>query len=141
MSNINMPSPTNLTTFVAPDPGSIALPDGITTNMFILMKQIGDLLWQHYPGHQWIVEPPKGGVVVIRHGLIGARHGWGYVLHVKDFSTWDALRDRVILAGGELMERANIRRGPVRDSDDAPKHIDGLPDKHQPQRKFFPWKE
>lgn len=52
---------------------------------------------------------------------------YGYTLHIAKL---DAKLNKVIRAGGEILERANMVRGASLNL--LPRFIDGVPDKHQP---------
>lgn len=96
-------------TVLAPDPchplGDVAL-----------AAAIAEKLNAHYPGHLWSVHVADsagesanmGGYVVIRNLAVSEEHG--YFLRIERFYddpnlTW-AMR-----AGGEILERARLRRG------------------------------
>lgn len=94
----------------------------------ILAKRAADLLNQHYPNYLWAVNvnaTPTGGCMFIKNFSVSYRYG--YVLHIEKLDT--KLR-KVVNAGGEILERARLNRGKWLDEE--LKHIDGVPDKHQP---------
>jgi hypothetical protein len=71
-------------------------------------KQVGDTLAQHYPGHLWAVSW-QGGVLVVKNLAISSFYG--FVLKYADsFSATDLAR-KAVIAGGELLERAGMKRG------------------------------
>lgn len=74
-----------------------------------MAKEAMGILSHAYPGHPWHVHV-GGGVLNIKHMRMSGR--MGMVLHYKKVAS-DAvlLRKGVILAGGELLERAGLARG------------------------------
>lgn len=94
----------------------------------ILAMRSANILNEKYPGHLWGVfvdSEDKGGVMVIKNFSISYRYG--YTLHLSKI---DHELKRVVHAGGEMLERAKMKRGSW-DGQQA-KHIDGVADKHQP---------
>jgi hypothetical protein len=71
-------------------------------------KDVGDVLNQHYPNHLWAVSW-QGGVVVVKNLAISGHYG--FVLHPEKFATSSEMRKASIAAGGELLERAKMKRG------------------------------
>ncbi len=97
-----------------------------------------NLLTKHYPGFEWQVrindENYYGLMEVINLTLndsLWANCPYGYVLHLYTVYQDPGLKC-VIMAGGEILERANIYRGA--NKGDAPIMIDGVLQKHQPTR-------
>lgn len=93
-----------------------------------LAKEVGDVLWKHYPGYVWRVEPDmaKTGCVIIRCPTVSA--SYGYLLYASTVYQ-DASRRSVVRAGGEILERAKMRRGEY--NGDSIGHVDGMKDSHQ----------
>lgn len=94
----------------------------------ILAKRAAEMLNKHYPGHLWAVNvnsDEKGGVMVIKNFSVSFRYG--YTLHLSKLDT--GLK-KVMRAGGEILERAKMRRG--YGIGEKASHVDGLPDRHQP---------
>ena len=94
----------------------------------ILAKRASELLNSHYPGYLWAVNvnsEKTGGCMFIKNLSISYRYG--YTLHLDKL---DAKLNKVIKAGGEILERANMVRGASKNL--LPRFIDGIPDKHQP---------
>lgn len=74
-----------------------------------LAKRIGEILVEAYPGHPWHVAI-TGGVLVIKHMKISAK--MGMVLHYqKVVHDAKVLKRGIVIAGGELLERAGLTRG------------------------------
>ncbi len=77
---------------------------------FMMAKAVTDRLMQHYPGHHWAVNADiRGGVLNIFNMRISST--WGYVLVVHDWLIERVVADEVVRAGGEILERAGLRRG------------------------------
>lgn len=94
----------------------------------ILAKRASELLNRHYPGYLWAVNvnsEEKGGVMFIKNFSISYRYG--YTLHIEKL---DNKLNKVVMAGGEILERARMKRGTWNGSN--PHYIDGVKDKHQP---------
>lgn len=78
-------------------------------NDVMLTQRIGKTLTDHYPGHIWAVNVnSSGGVVDIKAYNISTKYG--YRLY-HDTVTTDPSLKCIIKAGGELLERANLKRG------------------------------
>lgn len=69
-------------------------------------KIVGDILNDHYPCHLWMVSW-QGGALVVKNLALGSHYG--YIL--RDESDYGVLRREAIKAGGEMLERARLRRG------------------------------
>lgn len=75
----------------------------------ILAKELGDLLFKHYPKYMWLVNVSSHqGVVQIMLGNVMGKYG--FTIKIQNVIE-DPSRKRVILAGGEVLERYNLRRG------------------------------
>ena len=89
---------------------SIVMADSDMTADMLMAKDIGETLHGHYPGWAWAVNV-TGGVAVIKNLYLSST--WGYVLKYADIKGDAADRkQKVINAGGELLERCNLPRGP-----------------------------
>lgn len=76
----------------------------------MMSKAVADLLLRHYPDHMWLVNSDiRGGVVNIFNPRVSTR--MGYTLVVDDWMQQNVVGARVVMAGGEILERANMRRG------------------------------
>lgn len=72
-------------------------------------KDTAEVLMKHYPNHLWAVSV-KGGVIIIKALNISSNHG--VVIKMKDVMHDVKVRSKeVMLAGGELLERARLVRG------------------------------
>lgn len=73
-----------------------------------LSKDIAETLETAYPGHLWAVTVTSG-IATVKSLYISSV--WGMVLHYDNIKgDWAARKKAVIMAGGELLERANLRR-------------------------------
>ena len=78
-----------------------------------MAKDIGDTLHAHYPGWIWAVSV-RSGVAIIK--CLNLSSKWGFILHYNDIKGDAKVRKQeTIRAGGELLERANVRRGIYQD--------------------------
>lgn len=77
---------------------------------FVAMR-IAQLLQAKYPGHLWGVHV-KRSVATIHNMALSGSHG--YLLHMDKFRTEDDFNNKVIRAGGEILERFAVSRGKVR---------------------------
>ena len=79
-----------------------------------MSKEIAEALNQQYPGHLWAVRVQgEYGVASIHNLMLSGE--WGYRLLLdKNYSVSD-LRARAIKAGGEILERFNVKRGRLND--------------------------
>ncbi len=77
-----------------------------------LAKEVAEVLTFAYPNHSWYIEV-KQGVLVIKHlEASGARGIIGMLRKLSAMSHDAGARKRdVIIAGGELLERAGLSRG------------------------------
>jgi len=99
-------------------------------------RQIAEILMAVYPRYHWLVNTDsKNGIVTIKCGEIStavlSNRTPGMVLHIKNLSDVSITRKIVIRSAGELLERANLKRGPWDGQE--PKRVDGLKDRHQPR--------
>lgn len=71
---------------------------------------VGKQLAAHYPGWHWLVEcTVQSGVVTVKNLSL---HGdYGFIIHLEDLMTDTDLR-LPVAAGGELLERCGLPRGP-----------------------------
>lgn len=68
--------------------------------------EVGDTLFHHYPDHMWVVYV-QGGALVVKNLAISGNYG--FIL--PKCHTAKELAAVSILAGGELLERAGMKRG------------------------------
>lgn len=86
-----------------------------------MAKEVAETLHAHYPGHLWAVTI-RDGALVIKNLYLSSL--WGMVLHIANITDAAVRRKRVIRAGGEFLERANLRRGKY-DGQDV-KNVEGI---------------
>jgi hypothetical protein len=74
-------------------------------DLFVAQGIFNDLE-KHYPGHRWKVEvsTQKGMIAISMPVLMGSN--WVYFIKWKDLTP-----ARVMIAGGEILERYNLARG------------------------------
>ena len=77
---------------------------------FNTAREMAEVLHSAYPGHLWAVtcEGEKGIATVRNLSLSGQ---WGFILKLNEMSTSSDWKKRVLVAGGELLERYKLRRG------------------------------
>ena len=78
-----------------------------------LAKTIADTLEYHYPGWGWEVNVnSEGGIINVINGVLndGMNKLHGYVLHISNMNNYKIIHKKVIMVGGELLERANMPR-------------------------------
>ena len=96
-----------------------------------IAKQCADKLHEHYPGHLWAVNVNSyGGTVNIFNLALSSLYG--YVLHMTTVENDPQLKC-VMRAGGDLLERANMKK---KFNGDIPTYIEGMPDKYQPGKRL-----
>lgn len=87
-------------------------------------KAISEVLQRHYPGHHWAVNVDgAGGVATIKNFSLSG--DWGFLLMLAAFSASE-MDKRVVMAGGELLERYNLSRGRRRENEMNAVKFDGL---------------
>lgn len=107
---------------------SYAITESKDDSLLPLAKEIAQDLTLAYPGHSWHVRI-DGGIVVIKNMNISVTAGM--VRKLKDLDH-DAGRRKhdVIMAAGEFLEAANMRRGAHREGEIA-ETLEGLPSGHK----------
>lgn len=71
-------------------------------------QEVGDTLQRTYPGHMWMVAF-QGSALVVKNLAISTHYGF-VIKHHDSFSASD-LAHKAVIAGGELLERAGMKRG------------------------------
>lgn len=80
-----------------------------------LAKQVSDILMAEYPGHPWMVWASYfQGIVQVWNAALSTVTG--FTLHTRGRKE-NVSRHIVIKAGGELLERAGIKRGAMKAQD------------------------
>lgn len=100
----------------------IATADVDTLAEMAVAKQVAEDLHSAYPGHAWAVTV-RGGAIIIKDLIVSSL--WGYVIKM-DAIKHDAkvMKQEVLRAGGEILERARLERG-MR-TDQAVTQVDGI---------------
>lgn len=83
----------------------------VAANDLVMAKEMADTLNQHYPGHLWAVhvDGAGSGFADVRNmGLSGA---WGFRVMLKHTYSASEFRHRIVMAGGEILERYRLSRG------------------------------
>lgn len=97
-----------------------------------LGMELSGLLSAHYPGYEWYVHVnSEGGVVDIKCGQISMEYG--FRMKMKErlpngawfTRTHEELRQGAVMAGGELLERAGLKRGRRQEGQEAD-FVDGV---------------
>ena len=93
----------------------------------ILAKDAADLLHKQYPGYLWAVHVnSKGGMLNIFCPNVSVRYG--YTIRLNEVYADPTLKC-VMRAGGEILERAKLRRGWARQGE-APTAVEGIRNYH-----------
>jgi len=90
----------------------LAIADQITSPDQSLALEISGLLAWHYPGHKFLVHVnshPTVGMAYIQHLSLSEKDG--YQLKIGDLWGPNQIKQAAIKAGGEILERFNVRRG------------------------------
>jgi hypothetical protein len=100
----------------------IATADVDTLAEMSVAKQVAEDLHTAYPGHMWAVTV-RGGAVIIKDLFVSSL--WGYVLKINAIKH-DAkvMKQEVLRAGGEILERARLERGQRTDKEVT--QVDGI---------------
>lgn len=72
-----------------------------------LAREIAETLHEHYPGHMWAVNI-KSGIIDIKNFYIS--DSYGMCLHYDKLGDATERKKKVIMAGGEFLERAHMAR-------------------------------
>ncbi len=104
-----------------------------------LINRAGAVLTKHYPGHIWRMKLDEdNGMLVIVCDTVQApllsNAMYGYRLFLSTVYGDPDLKC-VMRAGGEILERAKLARGWLREGD-SPGHVDGVLARHQPTGLF-----
>lgn len=94
----------------------------------MLAVEISKILSDHYPGYQWLVGVlSDNGVIQIKNMEVSGT--WGYQIggagRTFQSMTHDEIKHQAIVAGGEILERAGLRRGRI-DQNTLVEWVDGI---------------
>jgi hypothetical protein len=84
-------------------------PDVENNQMELLAKLACQRLTDAYPAHLWAVGWLPGGALCVKNMAIEGN--WGYTVDCVRAATISEIEKAVVLGGGELLERAGVRRG------------------------------
>lgn len=108
----------------------------------MLACDLSKVLADQYPGYQWLLcVNSEGKVIDIKNLEVSGT--WGYRILRPDLMAHDELRHAVVIAGGEILERAGLRRGKI-DQDVLPVWVEGitkLQDQPDFQRNMHKYRE
>jgi len=77
--------------------------------MEVVCKKAAMLLSKIYPSHVWMTGSAPGGVLVIKH--MAGDNRYGYTVDVKGAHSVSQLEHAIVMGGGELLERMDMKRG------------------------------
>jgi len=82
----------------------------LDANDYVMSKNMAEALHAKYPGHLWAVtcEGDKGIATVRDLYLSG---NYGFILKLPEIYSASDFEKRVIMAGGEILERYRLKRG------------------------------
>lgn len=90
-------------------------------NDMLMAKEMAEALHAHYPGHLWAVTcDGQTGMADVRNLALSGE--WGFRLHLKKIYSASEFRRRVVMAGGEFLERYRLHRGKLNED-----HLNSLP--------------
>jgi hypothetical protein len=73
-------------------------------------KLVAEVLDRFYPGHLWAVHVDSlGGIATVKNMRLSGN--WGFVLKLTDTYSGSEFEKRVMMCGGELLERYRLRTG------------------------------
>ena len=88
----------------------------INANDMVMSKTMADVLHKSYPGHLWAVTcEGEKGVATVRNLYLSGN--WGFILKLPAIYSASEFAKRVVMAGGELLERYKLRRGSFSDDE------------------------
>jgi hypothetical protein len=74
-----------------------------------ILSVVLNSLNDYYPQHVWLVEIKNGGAVVIKNSRVS--NFYGFMIPPSDLNNYKEIRRHAMIAGGELLERAHLKRG------------------------------
>ncbi len=78
-------------------------------------QQVNEILQKHYPGHLWSVGcNHEAGTIHIElpyQTRVQTRFPFGFLMHISSTRSFAEMEKKVMLFGGELLERYNLARG------------------------------
>jgi hypothetical protein len=100
-----------------------------------LAKEIANNLLAVYKGYGWVVDVDsrKGGVTLLCgevQGALSTKFPYKFWIPMEQLSSHKVMVKKVIMAAGEILERANLPRGKW--TGERPRQVDGVKKQHQP---------
>lgn len=86
----------------------------IAANDLLMAKEMAELLNKHYPGHMWAVSCDGGGTGFADVRNLSLSGTWGFRVKLRELFSASDFRHRIVMAGGEILERYNLSRGKLR---------------------------
>ena len=83
----------------------------LRANDEVIAKEVADLLLRYYPGYLWAVSIDSRatvGMLDIRNLSLSGK--WGFRLPLKQYLDGLDTRKKIVMAGGELLERYRMPR-------------------------------
>lgn len=84
--------------------------DHETVEMEHKAKEVAQVLTKEYPNYPWAIGWHPGGVLCVKL-LISPNANWGFTIDYSNVATASDLAHIAKMAGGELLERLNLKRG------------------------------
>jgi hypothetical protein len=79
-------------------------------NDIVMAKQMAEALHAAYPGHMWAVAcDGQIGFADVRNLALSGN--WGFRIKLDEIYSGSNFKHRVLMAGGELLERYRLNRG------------------------------
>lgn len=83
---------------------------GLDANDYVMAKNMAEALHRVYPNQLWAVTcEGKKGIATIRNMYLSGNYG--FVLRLPTIYSGSDFERRVIMAGGEILERYRLKRG------------------------------
>ena len=79
-------------------------------NDIVMAKEMAEALHSAYPGHLWAVTcDGEIGFADVRNLALSGN--WGFRIKLDEIYSGSQFKHKVLMAGGELLERYRLRRG------------------------------
>ena|ERR1700752_957580 len=75
-----------------------------------LAKRVAEELTKAYPAYPWAIGWHPGGVLCVKL-MLAADSNYGYTIDAYRIHSASELSRQAVMAGGELLERLNMKRG------------------------------